>query len=219
MISRASIVALVAVMAAIGVASSSARQPPTGTAMYVVRHDPRLCPSPRCGGYWLTIANGVRTRCADGARRVRCYVGRAVDGQGRPLRADVAEGALVRGAIDDWRSPVADLDELVASAAYAPAGTAPVSGGFYRVKDSGIRCVRAPCFSYTVTQVNGMTRGPASTVDLDASKATAAQVARARAALQTKNGLYARGGFSSGLDGGRVFHAFRLYLRAPLPRA
>lgn len=183
--------------------------------MYVVRHDPRLCPSPLCGGYWVAIANGARTRCQDGLRRPRCYAARAVDARGRAV-ADIAEGALVRGAIHIGRD---DLGVLVAAAAYAPAGTAPLSGGYYRVVDNGIRCVRAPCFSFTVTQVNGKTRGPVSTVDLEASQAAPAEVARARAALRTKNGLYARGRFAATPDGGKTFRALRLYLRAPLPPA
>ena len=66
------------------------------------------------------------------------------------------------------------------------------SGGFYRVTDTGIRCVRAPCFSYRVTQVNGTTGTAVSGVDLEAARATPKAVARARAAVEKKNGLYAR---------------------------
>jgi hypothetical protein len=183
--------------------------------MYLVRHDQRLCPSPRCGGYWVAIVNGVRTRCADGQRRIQCYVARAVDRRHRAI-GDVPEGALVRGAMDVGRD---DLGELLATAAYAPAGTAPASGGWYRVLDNGIRCVRAPCFSYTVFSVNATTRGRVSSLDLQASRATAAEVARALRVVGTKNGLYARGRFARTADGGTAFRALRLYLRAPLPRA
>jgi hypothetical protein len=217
MVSRVGVAAaLLAVVVAAGAdAGMSARQPPTGTAMYVVRHDQRLCPSPRCGGYWAAIANGARTRCADGLRHVRCYAARAVDGRGR-LVGDVPEGALVRGALDSGRD---DLGRLVATAAYAPAGTAAVSGGWYRVRDNGIRCVRAPCFSYSVTPVNAQTRGSASSLDLQGSRATVAEIARAHRAVNSKNGLYARGRFARTPDGGTVFRALRLYLRAPLPPA
>ena len=90
----------VIVVSAAAVSASAARQPATGTSMYLIQHDPRLCPSPMCGGYWLTIANGVRTRCSDGIRRPRCYVARAVDTRRRSL-GDIPEGALVRGAIDE----------------------------------------------------------------------------------------------------------------------
>jgi hypothetical protein len=203
------------VLLAVAAVASAARQPPSGTEMYVVRVDPRLCPSPMCGGYWVALANGARTRCQDGQRHPRCYVARAVSRRGEPL-GGIAARSLVRGAIDDGRD---DFGVLLASAVYAPAGTAPVRGGYYRVVDNGIRCVRAPCFSYTLGQVNGRTRGRVSGIDLDAARAEPSEVARARAALRTKDGLYAQGRLTSGLDGGRVLHATRFFLRAPLPRA
>ena len=43
--------------------------------------------------------------------------------------------------------------------------------------------------------------------------------ARAPGRCETKNGLYARGRFAPTPDGGRVFRALRLYLRAMPPRA
>ena len=113
--------------------------------MYIVRHDP-ACARPMCGGYWLTIANGVRTRCSDGQRRPRCYVGRAVDMQRRPL-GDITDGALVRGAIDDWKA-TRSASSTSWSSSGLPGGGTEVSGGYYRVFDTGIRCMRAPCFSY-----------------------------------------------------------------------
>jgi len=218
MVSRVATVVSVIVVAAVAVAASSARQPPTGTAMYIVRHDPRLCPSPMCGGYWLTIVNGVRTRCSDGERRPRCYVRRAVDRQRRPL-GDITEGALVRGAIDSWKATRLELDQLVVSAVYPEAGNAEVSGGYYRVFDTGIVCIRAPCFSYRAQAVNAASKVMTSGVDLEASGATKTDVERAQLRLRTKDGLYARGRFAAAPDGGRVFRALRLYLRAPLPRA
>jgi hypothetical protein len=215
MASRVGLLVILVLTSAIAASSSAARQPPTGSAMYVVRVDPRLCPSPLCGGYWVAIANGARTRCIDDLRHVRCYVARASDSNGKPL-AGIAEGALVRGAMDAGHD---DLGELVVVAVYPPAGRATPSGGFYRVFDNGVRCVRAPCFSTTATPVNGSTRTTVSDVDLAATGATAAEILRASATVATKTGLYARGRFARTPDGGRVFRALRLYLRAPLPRA
>jgi Domain of unknown function (DUF6748) len=215
MVSRAGLIAVAFVFCGIAAASAVARQPPTGTAMYVVRHDPRLCPSPLCGGYWVATANGARTRCVDGLRHPRCYVADAVNADGGPA-GDIAEEALVRGAMGVGRD---DLGELLVSAVYAPAGEATPSGGFYRVTDTGIRCVRAPCFSYRVTQVNGATRTTVSSLDLQAAEVTPKVVARALAALGTRNGLYARGRFAPTPDGGRVFRTLRLYLRELPPRA
>ena len=213
------VVTVVLASVLITAAGSSARQPPTGTAMYVAQQDQRLCPSPRCGGYWVTIANGVRTRCSAGVRRARCYVGRAVDRTGTRLIGGIAGGALVRGAIDTWTGAATRLDQLIVWATYAPVGTSPLSGGYYRIVDTGIRCVRAPCFSYRVNTVNASTRTRASSVDLAVSGATAGEVARAHRALRTADGLYTRGRFARSDDGGTVFQALRLYLRAPLPRA
>ena len=49
--------------------------------------------------------------------------------------------------------------------------------------------------------------------------ATKDELARANAALRTKNGLFARGRFGTSPNGGRVFRASRLFLRATQPRA
>lgn len=215
MVSRVCLAALLAVLAGAAPTASAGSSPPTGTAMFVVRHDLRLCPSPRCGGYWITIANGARTRCTDERRRTECYAAVAVDRRGHTL-GRLADGSLVRGVL---RSGQADLGRLVVHAVYAPAGSAPAAGGFYRVFDNGIRCVRAPCFSTTARSVNAATRVTASSVDLGASRASASDIRRADAALTTKDGLYARGQFARTPDGGRVFRALRLYLRATLPRA
>ena len=108
---------------------------------------------------------------------------------------------------------------LVVETLYAPSGTSPVGGGYYRVVDTGIRCVRAPCYSYRAMRVNGSTRTRVSGLDVDDVRLTTTQRARADAALRTHDGLYARGQFVSGADGGRVFRALRLYLRVPRSRA
>ena len=211
MASRVCLIAMLVVIAGAIATGSAARQPPAGTAVYVVRHDLRLCPSPMCGGYWIALANGARTRCLDGLRRPRCYVARALDAKRGPV-GDIPEEWLVRGAIEAGADK---FGVLLVSAVYYPAGKATVSGGFYRVFDNGIRCVRAPCFSTTVSQVNGSTRTTVSDVDLAASGANPAEIRRAQSLVATKGGLYARGRFAATPDGGRMFRALRLYIRAP----
>lgn len=220
MVSRVGFLAIVLAVAGIAVSGAGARTPPTGTAMFLVDGDPRLCPSPLCGGYWASLANGVRTRCGNGLPQTRCYAGRAVDRYGQPYAGEIPAGSLVRGAIEPGqRFGDRVLDQLRVYAVYAPAGTAAVGGGYYRVVDNGIRCVRAPCFSHRVGQVNGSSRVTVSEVDLQASWATADVIERAQAALRTKDGVYARGRFAATPAGGRAFRALRLYLRAPQPRA
>ena len=199
------------------VASASARSSAPGT-VYTIQGDPRMCPSPLCGGYWVALANGVRTRCADGRQAPRCYVAKAVDQSRRPVT--VPTGGLVRGTLEPLDAgDFGELGVVVVLLAYEPAGTAPVTGGYYRVVDTGIRCIRAPCFSYRAKQVNGSARTTMSGLDLAASGATLAELTRANAALRTKNGLLARGRFAKTPDGGRLFRASRMFLRASLPRA
>lgn len=220
MASRVVLVALLLAVAGVAASSSAARTPPKGTAMFLVQHDKRLCPSPECGGYWAALANGVRTRCANGQATGGCYVARTIDRYGRPFTRDIPEGALVRGAIElGLRLDDHVLGRLRVWAVYAPVGTATAEGGYYRVVDRGIRCIRAPCFSYNAGAVNAFLPVFVSEVDLQAAGATAAEIDRAQAALRTKDGLYARGRFAPTSDGGRVFRALRLYLRAPQPRA
>ncbi len=220
MASRVSLVAVLLAVVGIAAPNTGARTPGSGTAMFLVTPDKRLCPSPLCGGYWVALANGVRTRCAIGQRQALCYVARTVDRYGRPFTGGIPDGSLVRGAIE-LGPAVGDrlLGQLRVSAVYTPVGTAAVSGGYYRVVDTGIRCIRAPCFSFRAQQVNGSSRVTASEVDLRASGATAAEIGRAQSALRTKDGLYSRGRFATAPDGGRTFTALRFYLRARQPRA
>jgi hypothetical protein len=218
--SRFPFLAILVVVAGFGAAEAPARTPSAGTAMFVVLEDARLCPSPLCGGYWVALANGVRTRCADDAERARCYATAAADRTGRRLARSIPDGALARGALVTGPTIAgAELGRVRVWALYSPAGSAAVAGGYYRVRDTGIRCVRAPCFSYRAAGVNSAMSVTASGVDLAASGASEDALARGQAALRTKDGLYARGTFAPSAGGGRVFRALRLYLRAPLPRA
>lgn len=186
-----------------------------GTAIYTVQADPRLCPSPLCGGYWVALANVARTRCHDGVRRDRCYVATAVGEDRHPLEAAVPDGALARAVLEssDYEG-LGRLGVLAVAAVFTQGGTAELSGGYYRVTETGVRCIRAPCFSYRARPLNAWTRIAVSKVDLGAAHATPFDVARAKAALRTKNGLFARGRFTR-RAGGLVFRASRLYLRVP----
>ena len=216
MASRVGLVGLLALGACV-IAGLASGRPQSPSPLYTVRVDPRLCPSPTCGGYWVALANGARTRCADGTTRGRCYVAKAVLASGGAAR--VEDGALVRGSLTQYAFAGVRLAALDVVAVFAPAGAAPMSGGYYRVVDTGIRCVRAPCFSLRVTQVNGSTRTTVSSLDLRASGASSTSIARAERAVAAKAGLLARGRFVRTADGGRMFRALRLYLRAPQPRA
>lgn len=179
--------------------------------MYVAQQDPRLCPSPLCGGYWVQLANRARTRCSDGALRARCYAARAVDEERQPLGTAVPQGALVRADLEPWRfEGLGELGALVVARAFTPVGGEASSGRYFRVVDRGIRCVRAPCFSLRASVLNGDERIALSGIGLSAAPVGTRE--RIEVALGTKDGVLARGRIVRVQDGGRVLRATRFFL-------
>jgi hypothetical protein len=203
-------------------ASAPALPPPVRTSgIYVVRPDPRLCPSPLCGGYWVSLANHARTRCHDGKFRPRCYVAIAISTSTRePLKAALPATSLVRAAIGTWTfGGVGDLGAVWVADAWAPVSRAPPSGDFYRVRDRGIRCIRAPCFSFRAHRLNTRSAVTVSELDLGSSGAMPRQLQLAHAALTTPDGLLTAGRVVRVKDGGRLFSASQVFLRVVQPRA
>src|SRR5262245_19262930 len=77
----------------------------TGETVYRLRPDPRMCPSPACGGFWAARVNSSATTCVAGESRAACYVAAvglqrfAADRQAR-VRLALPQGrALITGAI------------------------------------------------------------------------------------------------------------------------
>jgi hypothetical protein len=189
-------------------------------SLYTVQPDPRLCPSPRCGGYWVTLANSKQTRCADGVLRPRCYAARVLDEERHALASGVPAGAIVRGDLEPWRlGDFGNLESLVVRTIWSPVGRAPTTSTLYRLRDSRIRCVKAPCYWLRVLRLNSTSRTTASDLDLAPAGATPSERERAEAALRSPNGLFATGRMVPAADGGRLFHATRIFLRSKLPRA
>ena len=180
-------------------------------AQYVVHADPRLCPSPLCGGYWVALANRSRTRCHDGLLRPRCYVASAW-----PASRTIHDGALVQGGIAVQSvQGFGRLGLLIATDVRNPVGAA-ASGSFFRLRDIGVRCIREPCFSIRASRLNG--RGTAMVSGLDLSQTKLSMEHQATLEL-LGDGLFAAGRIASTEDGGRGFRASRIYLRASRPRA
>jgi hypothetical protein len=195
--------------------ASVVNTPSAASSFYVVRADPRLCPSPLCGGYWVARANHARTRCHDGLLRPRCYVAGAVGKDRLPPRTSVPDGALAWATIEPRSfDGLGKLGVLVVADAFSPAGRAVPSGRFFRLVDTGIRCIRAPCFSIRASQLNRLARTTVSDVDARAPQATPGETARAEAALGSTTGLFAQGRIVPGLEGGRLFRPTRFFLRS-----
>jgi Domain of unknown function (DUF6748) len=194
-------------------AASQVPPPVLAKAIYVVHPDPRLCPSPRCGGYWIGLANHARTRCADGLFRPRCYVAVALDSGSRQPRGVPAE-SLVEATLGlQSFGDLGELGALFVTDAWTPVVRAKVAGMFVRLRDTGIRCVRAPCNSIRLGRLNiGAHTVLVSSLDLGPVR-TGPTRKRAEAALATPEGLLAAGRTLSLAGGGHLFRADEIYLK------
>lgn len=189
--------------------------PPVGSAVYVVRPDLRLCPSPMCGGYWVALANHARTKCADGLRRPACYVAKVVDEDRRPLETGIPRGALARADVEETTyQGIGKLGVLVAADVFSSAGRGPRSGRFFRLVDTGVRCIRAPCFSIRASLINRSSRTTVSGIQSVGGVVPERLVKRVETALDTKSGVLAQGRMAPSFDGGREFLATRFFLRS-----
>jgi hypothetical protein len=179
-------------LAVAAVASSVAAAPRADDTLYRVRADPRMCPSPLCGGYFLARAGTGRTPCHDGALRPACYVA-AVDLQAlpEPVRARAADSlgdpaALAAGRLVPYRPAGTErLAALAVHQVWRAAGSSGDAGGpIYRIVDTGVRCIRAPCFSLRATAANTTRSVRLSGVDLGARGVTPSSLRRATMLLE-----------------------------------
>jgi hypothetical protein len=131
--------------------------------VYRVQPDSRLCPSELCAGSFISLVNQGTTPCADGEPRTLCgdaLVDLDALGLGQEQRTAFqdllnTDRALVSGWLDPGPvhgTPVRGT--LRATEGWQGAPEAAPFGAVYRVKDNGIRCVAAPCFSSDAQVVN-----------------------------------------------------------------
>ena len=63
----------------------------------VTRLDPRMCPAPICGGYFVKEVNKPKTKCADGTWQRDCHAGQpSQSGQHRRMRGPRRFGVELR---------------------------------------------------------------------------------------------------------------------------
>lgn len=184
---------------------------------YLVRPDPRLCPSPICGGAWVRRVNHAMTRCIDGSEAPECYVASAA-GVPDKLWSSLAGSVLTRGrVVPAGIEGFPDLARLAVVAAWRPAGEQQPRGTTFRVVDNGVRCITSPCFSLTATALETDRRRTLSEIDLTAAGASATDLRRAERALAA-GGVLVTGAVrtvpNAGPAGaGRVLQATQIWLR------
>lgn len=167
---------------------------------FVARQDLRRCAFPFCGGFWVSRANRTTTRCADGRYASECYVA-ALDASAIGLSADeesslssaFASGrAVIEGTIRTEAHGTLSYAVVHAAHGWVAANDAAADGVFYELEDTGIRCVRAPCFSIHEQKLNSSLDRMLSDLDLGAVRIDDAQRAAVGPALAGQ-GLIATG--------------------------
>lgn len=191
MICRAGIAVVLLVAAALAGAGPAASDPaPSVSSYYVARADPRLCPSPMCGGIWVKRVNTeAKERYAASADLSRLgMVDKAALQRLITEGRAVARGRLVRGRVQGFP----ELDTLVVSEVWITSSRNRARGTFHRLRDRGIRCVTTPCFSVHAARLNSARHVNVSDVDLSHTGAGATDQGRALARIG-KEGLIVAG--------------------------
>jgi hypothetical protein len=196
------------------IASRSEALERSAAPYFVGRQDMRRCRWPLCGGYWVRRVNRASQRCPDGSVAAECYVAlldtEALAGTTLPNFGDgktVVRAVFGSGDAGEFGTYAL----LRVSAAWRAATDTPAQGAFYLLQDSGIRCVRAPCFSWTAYILNTARSRAYSDNDLTAVGASEKQLELAQLAL-AEQGLVATGRFTSPGTGGVSFQATQFYL-------
>ncbi len=167
------------------------------------RPDPRLCPAPFCGGFFVERVNRKRTLCADGTKGAECHAAivdfsrlgldPATEAQ---LLADFGAGrALARGSLveeDFGGTPVPTL--VVDQAWRGVTGTRADRGRWFGLRPSGIACITHPCPVLVRVKLNSLRRRFLHALDLStASDATSSEIQEGFDSLYQGPGLIAFG--------------------------
>lgn len=138
---------------------SGGATPSDAFSFFRMRRDERRCRAPACGGYWVSLVNKARTRCADGRMRAECYV--AETKNHTALSMDEFVTALSVVGLTRGEVFMGDFGELGQYGVLAVSEiwtsvheTDPVELKVFRVRDRGIRCFRAPCSYYLEQKLN-----------------------------------------------------------------
>jgi hypothetical protein len=164
---------------------------------YTIELDYRMCPSPYCGGWWLTRVNQYSVT-ADVALDGKIaptvpnpvYVAsidyRALgftDAQIFEFENRIQEGrAFIRGVLKPYPYPVFDgsrLNALAATGTWVAANDNAPMGPYLNVRSTGIVCITTPCPYYEAEVLNSDYRTPVHELDLKRAELTDKQTEQA----------------------------------------
>jgi hypothetical protein len=182
--------------------SNASIRPDTSSSYYIVtRLDPRLCPSPLCGGYFVKAVNKPKTQCADGTWRRDCHaaeldasaLGWSDDELARFSEQFGQRHALVRGKLRQMERGSLKVDVLVVDEGWLGQALSKPIGVFYGAKSTGIVCITFPCLSIHERTLNFRIERLIAEIDLAASGAAKDQVEAGYKALSEPAGVLAVG--------------------------
>ncbi len=178
---------------------------PNAGFFIVTRQDFRKCMSPICGGVFVKRVNDATTRCADGKYAAECYVaetdlsklGLSDDEQSDFRGAFTSGTALVRATMSSLTFNGVKYGKLKVAEAWAGASGVAPTGTFYRAAQNGIVCIKAPCPTLSVYELNSKNEMHVNKVELGGVAASKAELAAAQTALGTKEGILIAGGIAT----------------------
>lgn len=197
-----------------------------GTFYRATRPDPRLCPSPLCGGFFVERVNRRRTICADGRWRPECHaalvdfssLGLDPAAESQLLTEFGSGRVLLRGALVEVDFGGLAVPKLRVDQAWRGlTGTREGRGRWWGVRPSGIACITHPCPVFVRVKLNSMRMRWLHALDLEThSDATPSELDEAQDALAEGPGLivFGRTRKITGPAGiGRELVASELYTR------
>lgn len=188
--------------AAEATASNASVCPDVSSSYYIVtRLDPRMCPSPLCGGYFVKAVNKPKTQCADGIWRRDCHaeqldasaLGWSSDELARFSEQFGQRHALVRGKLRQMERNSLKADILVVDEGWLGQALSKPLGTFFGAKATGIAGISFPCPSIQERKLNFRTERLLAELDLAASGAAEEQVKAGYKALSEPAGILAVG--------------------------
>jgi len=196
-------------------------------SFYNLMADTRACSldaGPDCGnGFFVSLANHSTTQCGRGPAASQCHVSLIEWRTGMPAsvaqayEADLKAGKpmLVKGSVQPDpadRGLVVVIDEL-----WTASKPEWVDGVFTLVADNGVRCVRAPCPSFTERKLNSNLFADITGVDFEVSGADAKMLELGQNALHT-DGIIIVGYRDYDSLGGKTRTANKFFVKAPVPQ-
>lgn len=203
-------------------ASASAGPNVDNHGYYTMRPDFRRCAYPMCGGDFVKAVNKKRTRCADGQKAADCYVAEVdwdalglSEDQLDTLRSSALE-VVFQGELETVEINNHDYGRFVPSRAFMAAHDEVGQGKFFRLFDSGIRCVTTPCPTVNAGKLNTRRTVTPDHIQLGAVGMTDAQLEDAHAAIASEE-LVVTGRFRKAFDWStwsfqKTFRATQAYL-------